>query len=67
MYVCVCNAVTDRQIRAAAQRGARSLNDLSAELKVATCCGRCGDHARRILDEQGSPTWSPTTAQVALA
>ena len=28
MYICVCNAVTDREIRAAAQLGARTLEDL---------------------------------------
>lgn len=51
MYVCVCNAVTDRQIRRAAVRGATTVEDLSRELKVATCCGRCRDCARAVLEE----------------
>jgi bacterioferritin-associated ferredoxin len=51
MYVCVCNAVTDREIRAAADQGARSLDDLSASLGVATCCRRCSDCARNVLNE----------------
>ncbi|MBD3618703.1 MAG: bacterioferritin-associated ferredoxin [Chromatiales bacterium] len=51
MYVCVCNAVTDRQIRRAAARGATTVEDLSRELKVATCCGRCRDCARGVLEE----------------
>ncbi|MGD8208114.1 MAG: (2Fe-2S)-binding protein [Chromatiales bacterium] len=51
MYVCVCNAVTDRDICAAAARGACSLEALGEELKVATCCGRCADCARRVLAE----------------
>ena len=51
MYVCVCNAVTDREIRGAAKLGARSLDDLSATLGVATCCRRCADCARHVLAE----------------
>jgi bacterioferritin-associated ferredoxin len=49
MYVCVCNAVTDREIRAAAQLGARTVEDLQASLGVATCCRRCTDCARGVL------------------
>jgi bacterioferritin-associated ferredoxin len=51
MYVCVCNAVTDGEIRSAVQLGVRSLADLSATLGVATCCGRCADCARTVLVE----------------
>ena len=51
MYVCVCNAITDREIRGAAELGARSLDDLSATLGVATCCGKCSDCARKVLAE----------------
>ena len=49
MYVCVCNAVTDRQIRAAVADGAQSIEDLRDRLKVSTCCGRCSDCAKRII------------------
>lgn len=49
MYVCLCNAVTDREIRAAAQLGARTLEDLQGSLGVATCCRRCADCARGVL------------------
>ena len=51
MYVCLCHAVTDRDICDAAARGIVSMSALSRELKVATCCGRCRDCACRILDE----------------
>ena len=51
MYVCVCNAVTDREIRGAVRLGARSLGDLQDTLGVATCCGRCTDCARTVLAE----------------
>jgi len=54
MYVCICNAVTDRQIREARENGARSIEALGRELKVATCCGRCADCAEKILCEKAS-------------
>ena len=50
MYVCICNAVTDKQIREAANEGAVSVDDLGKSLKVATCCGRCEDCARKVLN-----------------
>ena len=49
MYVCLCNAVTDREIRGAVALGARSVTDLKSTLGVATCCGRCEDCARQLL------------------
>ena len=56
MYVCVCNAITDHEIRAAVDLGARSLADLSSTLGVATCCRRCADCARGVLDEHLAST-----------
>jgi bacterioferritin-associated ferredoxin len=57
MYVCVCNRVTDHQVRQAADNGVTSLEELSARLKVATCCGRCRDCASRVLDEAVAARW----------
>jgi len=51
MYVCVCNAVRDRDLREAAASGCRSFKELQARTKVATCCGRCAPMAREILNE----------------
>lgn len=59
MYVCVCKAVTERQIQAAARAGARTLHDLRRDLGVASECGRCARCARQVLREaleaQGCP------------
>lgn len=49
MYVCVCNAVTDSEIREAYAEGACSFDALRDELGVATCCGCCEPTARHIL------------------
>jgi bacterioferritin-associated ferredoxin len=49
MYVCVCNAVNDREIRAAVALGARTLDDLRESLGVASCCKRCTQCAQEVL------------------
>ncbi|HEY4375191.1 MAG TPA: (2Fe-2S)-binding protein [Burkholderiales bacterium] len=51
MYVCICAAVTERQIRACAQDGATSMQDLREKLCVAGNCGKCARHAKTILRE----------------
>jgi bacterioferritin-associated ferredoxin len=51
MYVCICNAVTDRDIRRAAANGADNLYALRDRLGVASCCGSCAAHAVEILDD----------------
>ena len=55
MYVCVCNAITDKQIRAAAEGGTTDLWALQAELGVATGCGSCMETASEILAEYRRP------------
>ncbi|AHN29445.1 bacterioferritin-associated ferredoxin, putative [Snodgrassella alvi wkB2] len=52
MYVCLCNAITDRQIKETVAAGASSLTDLQAQLGVATCCGCCADLASSFLSCQ---------------
>ncbi len=52
MYICLCNAVTERQVRECARGGCNSLDELSSQLGVGTCCGRCCQAAKEILDEK---------------
>jgi bacterioferritin-associated ferredoxin len=49
MIVCVCKAVSDRHIRNAVKGGANSLRDLTRELGVGTCCGKCLPEAKAAL------------------
>jgi bacterioferritin-associated ferredoxin len=51
MYICLCNAITDRQIVQAAESGARSTEDLASGLGVGAGCGRCVSCAKSILVE----------------
>lgn len=50
MYVCICNAVTERAVAGAVADGCRTLRELRESLDVGTCCGRCVEHAREVLD-----------------
>lgn len=51
MYVCVCKAVTDRQIHKAVENGASTLRELAQDLGVATQCGKCAKCAHSVLCE----------------
>ena len=51
MYLCICNAITERQVRETAQAGARSVEDLASALGVGAGCGRCRECAATLLNE----------------
>ena len=56
MYVCLCNGITENQIRDAIRDGADSLLKLRLELGVAACCGRCTSCAQQVIEETLVPT-----------
>ena len=49
MIVCVCNNISDREIRQAVDLGLSSMAELRRDLGVATCCGKCHSCAREVL------------------
>lgn len=49
MYVCICNAITETDLRHSVANGARSLEDLQLDTGVASCCGTCVDAAEAVL------------------
>ena len=51
MYVCVCNAVTDSDIRDAVGDGVRNLNQLRQTTGCGTTCGSCKDMAVEVLQQ----------------
>lgn len=55
MYVCVCNAVTERHIGDAVAEGCRSVRELRERLGVGACCGRCTACARQVMREAVVP------------
>lgn len=62
MYVCICNAITDRQIKETVAAGATSLTDLKDQLGVATCCGCCADLAFSFLNTDNHHNAAPATS-----
>lgn len=51
MFVCLCNPVTDRQIRICATDGCGSFREMAVKLGVAQQCGRCACMAKQVFDE----------------
>jgi bacterioferritin-associated ferredoxin len=49
MYICICNAVTEREIRGAVELGCTSIEDLGRDLGVAANCGKCLPDAKHVL------------------
>ena len=54
MFVCLCNGITESQIRAAASTGISTLEELTDRLGVASQCGQCGAMAQAVLEESGA-------------
>lgn len=51
MYVCICQAVTERQVREAARQGLRTVKALKECLGLASDCAKCARCAQQILRE----------------
>ena len=73
MIICVCKAVSDRHIRSAAKNGATSLRDLTRQLGVGTCCGKCLPEAKAALcssldvrDSQRPGIFTPAETEFAV-
>lgn len=62
MIVCLCHRVSDRDIARQAQAG-QGFREIQRSLGVATCCGRCADCARELV-QQCQPPLVPQAAPV---
>lgn len=51
MYVCLCNKVTDKQLKQAVANGSHSIIALQHSLAIGTNCGGCLDMAKSLLSE----------------
>jgi bacterioferritin-associated ferredoxin len=56
VYICICNAVTEGQVRECARGGTCSLEELANALGVGAGCGRCRDCAAQVLAEARNET-----------
>lgn len=51
MYICMCNAVTDHDIRQAVADGVRTFAELQMRTHCSTTCGCCMTEARACFKE----------------
>ena len=51
VYVCICNGVTDHDIRQVAEAGCRTVPELTMRTGCGASCGSCLDLAAQLLDE----------------
>jgi bacterioferritin-associated ferredoxin len=51
VYVCICNGVTDHEIRQVAEAGCRTIPELTMRTGCGASCGSCVEMAAKVLDE----------------
>lgn len=60
MYICVCNALKEREIRsAAAEAGVTSAAGFFERKCIRPVCGKCVPDLHRMVREVGAPTQAP--------
>ncbi len=52
MYVCICNGVTERDIRTAVANGCASMTGLTMRTGCGACCGSCVPTACELIDDE---------------
>ncbi len=58
MYVCLCKAVTDKQIHEAVDNGVHTVSQLQESCGAGTGCGRCREVAQQLIDQRLADTQS---------
>ncbi len=51
MFVCVCKAISDKDIKSAIYAGAEDLDSIQDALGAGTGCGTCHDFTQQLIDE----------------
>ena len=59
MIVCVCKAVSDRDVADAISSGACTMAEIATCTRAGTSCGRCHDDIQQALDMHQSPASRP--------
>jgi bacterioferritin-associated ferredoxin len=53
VYVCICNALTERQVDGALAQGAKKVGDVYAQLACSPQCGKCVRDVKERLAARG--------------
>jgi bacterioferritin-associated ferredoxin len=71
MLVCQCNGVTDRTVRRAVRKGARTTEDVGYACGAGACCGGCIPLIEKLIrheasrsEPQAAPAPSAATARL---
>lgn len=56
MYVCICNAIKESELREAARCGLGGVDAIYASLGKQPQCGQCLDEAAEVLIEERATT-----------
>jgi len=56
MFVCVCNAVTENDIRQAVNDGSETIKQLKEKFGVGSQCGGCITLTKQVLNQQLAAT-----------
>ncbi len=59
MYICLCQAVTDKTIEEAINNGTSSVQELMNELNIATQCGCCLNEVARLVQNYSEEKINP--------
>lgn len=51
MYICLCNALTDRDVKTAIQTGASSVSNVYKAHQCKPQCGKCSCSIRNLIRE----------------
>ena len=52
MIICLCNRITEKEVREAAREGSRTPEDAYATLGCEPQCGCCLDYAQEVIDAE---------------
>lgn len=52
MYVCVCLAVSEREVEAAIDGGALSVSEVTRACKAGGDCGSCRGHIAKMIEDR---------------
>ena len=66
MYVCLCNGITDGQIREAIYEGCCSYREVRETLGVGSQCGKCACLAKQVVRETLSNMHTAHVGQVGV-
>ena len=54
MYICICNGITDKDIKAAADNGVATVAGVYRACDCAPQCGKCAPYIKEIIGADGA-------------